>query len=122
MILDLKKHFVEDLDNIYRTHLIYRTIVVCGDNLADYKVLLENKDFSVYVVKAISNININYDTLDHRIILVNNEMVEDFLNSIIANDIDNFYTYITFTFDNTSMKDTIIKKYHNVRNIVSSIL
>jgi hypothetical protein len=120
MILDFKNQFVEDLDNIYKIHLIYRTIVVCDDNLADYKELLENKDFSVYVVKAVSNIN--YDTLDHRIILVNNEMVEDFLNNIIANNIDNFYTYITFTYDNISMKDTIIKKYHNVRNIVSSIL
>ena len=29
MKLDLKNQFVEELDNIYKTHLIYRTIVVC---------------------------------------------------------------------------------------------
>jgi hypothetical protein len=120
MNLDFKNQFVEDLDDIYKTHLIYRTIVVCDDDIEDYKMLLENKDFSVYVVKAVSNIN--YDTLDHRIILVNNKMVEDFLNNIIANNIDNFYTYITFTYDNSSMKDTIAKKYYNVGNIVNCIL
>ena len=120
MNLDLKNQFVEDLDNIYRTHLIYRTIVVCDKDIVDYKELLENKDFSVYVVNTVSNIN--YDTLDHRIILVNNKILEDFLNSIIANDIDNFYTYISFTYDNTSMKETIVKKYHNVCDIVNNIL
>ena len=120
MNLDLKNQFVEDLDNIYRTHLIYRTIVVCDKDIVDYKELLENKDFSVYVVNTVSNIN--YDTLDHRIILVNNKIIEDFLNSIIANDIDNFYTYILFTYDNTSMKEAIVKKYHNVRDIVKNIL
>jgi|UniRef100_A0A6C0CFN1 hypothetical protein len=120
MNLDLKNQFVEDLDNIYRTHLIYRTIVVCDKDIVDYKELLENKDFSVYVVNTVSNIN--YDTLDHRIILVNNKILEDFLNSIIANDIDNFYTYISFTYDNTSMKEAIVKKYHNVCDIVNNIL
>jgi hypothetical protein len=120
MNLDLKNQFVEDLDNIYRTHLIYRTIVVCDKDIVDYKELLENKDFSVYVVNTVSNIN--YDTLDQRIILVNNKILEDFLNSIIANDIDNFYTYISFTYDNTSMKEAIVKKYHNVRDIVKNIL
>jgi hypothetical protein len=120
MNLDLKNQFVEDLDNIYRTHLIYRTIVVCDKDIGEYKELLENKDFSVYVVNTVSNIN--YDTLDQRIILVNNKILEDFLNSIIANDIDNFYTYISFTYDNTSMKEVIVKKYHNVRDIVKNIL
>lgn len=120
MNLDLKNQFVEDLDNIYRTHLIYRTIVVCDEDTVDYKRLLENKDFSVYVVDEVSNIN--YDTLDHRIILVNNRILEDFLNNIIANNIDNFYTYITFTYDNTGMKVAIIKKYHNNRDIVNTIL
>jgi hypothetical protein len=120
MNLDLKNQFVEDLDNIYRTHLIYRTIVVCDKDIGEYKELLENKDFSVYVVNTVSNIN--YDTLDQRIILVNNKILEDFLNSIIANDIDNFYTYISFTYDNTSMKEAIVKKYHNVRDIVKNIL
>jgi hypothetical protein len=120
MKLDLKNQFIEKLENIYKTHLIYRTIVVCDKDIGEYKELLENKDFSVYVVNTVSNIN--YDTLDHRIILVNNKILEDFLNSIIANDLDNFYTYISFTYDNTSMKEAIVKKYHNFRNIVSSIL
>lgn len=120
MNLDLKNQFVEDLDNIYKTHLIYRTIVVCDDDIADYKRLLEKKDFSVYVVDAVSNIN--YDTLDHRIILVNNNIIEDFLNNIIANNINDFYTFIAFTYDNSCMKETILNKYHNNIDIADSIL
>lgn len=120
MNLDFKNQFVEDLDNIYKTHLIYRTIVVCDDDIADYKRLLENKDFSVYVVDAVSNIN--YDTLDHRIILVNNNIIEDFLNNIIANNINDFYTFIAFTYDNSGMKETILNKYHNNLDIADSIL
>ena len=40
MKLDLKNNFVEELDNIYTSHLIYRTIVVCNDDVLEYKKLL----------------------------------------------------------------------------------
>jgi hypothetical protein len=120
MKLDLKNQFVEELDNIYKTHLIYRTIVVCNDDILEYKDLLENKEFSVYVVNSISNIN--YDTLDHRIILIKNNLIEDFLNNIIINNINNFYTFIKFTYDNDTIKDTICKKYNNNQDIINNII
>jgi hypothetical protein len=120
MKLDLKNQFVEELDNIYKTHLIYRTIVVCNDDILEYKDLLENKEFSVYVVNSITNIN--YDTLDYRIILIKKDLFEDFLNNIISNNINNFYTYITFTYDNDNIKDTISKKYYNNYDIINNII
>lgn len=120
MSLDIKNQFVDELDNIYKTHLIYRTIVVCNDDIDEYKVLLENKEFSVYVVDTISNIN--YDALDFRILLIKYDMVEEFLNDIIANNISDFYTYIAFTYDNASIKDAISKKYYNNYDIVNNII
>jgi hypothetical protein len=120
MKLDLKNQFVEKLDNIYKTHLIYRTIVVCNDDISEYKDLLENKDFSVYTVNTVSNIN--YDSLDCRIILIKYDIIEDFLNNIISNNINNFYTYITFTEDNVNIKEEIINKYHNNYDIINNII
>jgi hypothetical protein len=120
MNLDFKNQFVEDLDDIYKTHLIYRTIVVCNDDILEYKNLLENKDFSVYIVNTVSNIN--YDALDYRIILIKYDIIEDFLNNIISNNINNFYTYITFTEDNDNIKNEIIKKYNNNYDIVNNII
>ena len=120
MKLDLKNQFVEKLDNIYKTHLIYRTIVVCNDDISEYKNLLENKDFSVYTVNTVPNIN--YDALDCRIILIKHDIIEEFLNNIILNNNNNFYTYITFTDDNNDIKDTIIKKYNNNYDIIKNII
>ena len=115
---DLKNQFIEKLENIYKTHLIYRTIVVCDDDIFEYKNLLEKKEFSVYIVNSISNIN--YDALDYRIILIKNNIFEDFLNNLILNNNIDFYTFITFTDDN--IKDIISKKYYNNSDILNYII
>jgi hypothetical protein len=120
MKLDFKNQFVEELDNIYKTHLIYRTIVVCKDDIADYKKLLEERDFSVYVVNTIATIN--YDALDYRVILINHNIFEEFLNYIISNNISNFYTYITFTYDNYIIKEVVSKKYFDKYEIINNII
>jgi hypothetical protein len=122
MKLDLKNQFVEELDNIYKTKLIYRTIVVCNDDIEEYKRLLENKDFSVYVVDVDAIATINYDALDHRVILIKHSLFEAFLNNIITNNITDFYTYIAFTYDNETIKETIYKKYNNCSDIISNII
>jgi len=120
MKLDLKNNFVEELDNIYKSHLIYRTIVVCNDDVLEYKKLLENKDYSVYVINTISNIN--YDTLDYRIFLIKSDLFEEFLNNIISNKMNDFYTFIKFTYENDIIKDTIYKKYNNNYEIINNII
>ena len=122
MKLDLKNQFVEELDNIYKTKLIYRTIVVCNDDIEEYKRLLENKDFSVYVVDVDAIATINYDALDHRVILIKHSLFEAFLNNIITNNITDYYTYIEFTYDNETFKEAIYKKYNNCSEIISNII
>ena len=120
MKLDLKNNFVDELENIYRTHLIYRTIVVCNNDVIEYKKLLEDKEFSVYVINTISNIN--YDALDYRILLIKSELFEEFLNNIISNKMSNFYTFIKFTYENDVIKEQISKKYYNNYEIMNNII
>jgi hypothetical protein len=120
MKLDLKNNFVDELENIYKTHLIYITIVVCNGDVIEYKKLLEDKDFSVYVINTISNIN--YDALDYRILLIKSELFEDFLSNIISNKMNDFYTFIKFTYENDIIKEKILKKYYNNYEILDNII
>ena len=112
--------FVEKLDNIYKSHLIYRTIVVCDGDIREYKRLLEKMDFSVYIVNLISNADfgIDYDALDYRVILIESAQIDQFLNTIFANNHTGFYTYITFTNDRDTVKDVITKKYDIMNEII----
>ena len=122
MKFDLKNQFVEELDNIDKTQLVYRTIVVCNNDIEEYKRLLEKKDFSVYVVDVDAIATINYDALDYRVILIKNTLFEEFLNNIISNNNTDFYTYIAFTYDNETFKEAIYKKYNNYSDIISNII
>ena len=112
--------FVEKLDNKYKSHLIYRTIVVCDGDISEYKRLLEKMDFSVYIVNLISNVDfgINYDALDYRVILIESSQIDQFLNTIFAKNHTGFYTYITFTNDRDTVKDVITKKYDIMNDII----
>jgi len=120
MKLDFKNNFVDELENIYKTHLIYRTIVVCNSDVIEYKKILEDNDFSVYVINTISNIN--YDELDYRILLIKSELFEDFLSNIISNKMNDFYTFIKFTYENDDIKERISKKYYNNYEIMNNII
>ena len=120
MKLDLKNNFIDELENLYKTHLIYRTIVVCNNDIIEYKKLLEDKEFSVYVIDTISNIN--YDTLDYRILLIKSELFEEFLSNVISNKMNNFYTFIKFTYENDVIKEQITKKYYNNNDIMNNII
>jgi hypothetical protein len=112
--------FVDKLDTLYNTHLIYRTIVVCDGDICEYKRLLEKRDFSVYLTEA--DADINYDTLDCRVILIESKRIEDFLNNVISKKINNFYTFITFTNDNDDAKDAITKRYSDNPDIINNIV
>lgn len=112
--------FVDKLEAMYNTHLIYRTIVVCDGDICEYKRLLEQRDFSVYVMDSETGYE---DALDCRVILIESKRIEGFLNTLISsNKIDNFYTFITFTNDNDDAKDAITTKYYDNRDIMDSVI
>ena len=103
--------FVDKLNALYNTHLIYRTIVVCDGDVCEYKRRLEKNEFSVYVVDAADAadaVSINYDALDCRVILIDSKRIESFLKNTM--NINTFYTFITFTNDNDSAKEALMKQ------------
>lgn len=109
--------FVDKLNALYNTHLIYRTIVVCDGDICEYKRLLEKNEFSVYVVDAVdtdTDTSVNYDTLDCRVILINSKRIESFLKNTM--NMNTFYTFITFTNDNDSAKEALmkLKQYNDI--------
>jgi hypothetical protein len=104
--------FVDKLDTMYNTHLIYRTIVVCDGDICEYKRLLEKRDYSVYIG---GDSNINYDALDCRVILIESKRIEEFLNTVMS---DTFYTFITFTNDNDDTKASITTNHDILNRII----
>lgn len=103
--------FVDKLNALYNTHLIYRTIVVCDGDVCEYKRRLEKNEFSVYVVDDADtdyDNSVNYDTLDCRVILIDSKRIESFLKNTM--NINTFYTFITFTNDNDSAKEALMKQ------------
>ena len=115
--------FVDKLNALYNTHLIYRTIVVCDGDVCEYKRRLEKNEFSVYVVEDAdadydNSVNydnsINYDALDCRVILIDSKRIESFLKNTM--NMNTFYTFITFTNDNDSAKEAImkLKQYNDI--------
>ena len=101
--------FIDKLNALYNTHLIYRTIVVCDGDVCEYKRRLEKNEFSVYVVDvADTDASINYDTLDCRVILIDSKRIESFLKNTM--NVNTFYTFITFTNDNDSVKEALMKQ------------
>lgn len=122
MDIDLKNKFVEGLDDIYKTMLIYRTIIVCNDDILEYKKLLETKDLSIYLVNTSANIDINYDDLDCRIILININILDEFFNNITSKKLYNFYTIIAFAPETVYMKESIYKNYCNYPEIIDNII
>ena len=109
--------FVDKLNALYNTHLIYRTIVVCDGDVCEYKRRLEKNEFSVYVVEdadADYDNSINYDALDCRVILIDSKRIESFLKNTM--NMNTFYTFITFTKDNDSAKEALmkLKQYNDI--------
>ena len=101
--------FEDKLNALYNTHLIYRTIVVCDGDVCEYKRRLEKNEFSVYVVDvADTDTSINYDALDCRVILIDSKRIESFLKNTM--NMNAFYTFITFTNDNDSAKEALMKQ------------
>ena len=84
--------FVNKLEEVYKNQLIYRTLVVYGNenNVCIYKYMLEQNNNSVYVV---NDRKIDYDKLDHRILMVNDNKFKDF----VQKNGNNFYNLVMYT-------------------------
>jgi len=85
--MDIYNNFIDKIENINRTYLIYRMIIVYKSNAELYKFDLENYYNSVYIVK---NLNIDFDKLDYRILLVHENDIGKIINK------GYYYNLVTF--------------------------
>ena len=84
--------FVNKLEEVYKNQLIYRTLIVYGNEkyVSIYKYMLEQNNNSVYVV---NNKKINYDKLDYRILMVNDKKLKNF----VEKNGSDFYDLVMYT-------------------------
>jgi len=84
--------FVNKLEEVYKNQLIYRTLIVYGNEtyVSIYKYMLEQNNNSVYVV---NNKKIDYDKLDYRILMVNDKKFKDF----VEKNGSDFYDFVMYT-------------------------
>lgn len=84
--------FVNKFEEVYKNQLIYRTLIVYGNEtyVSIYKYMFEQNNNSVYVV---NNKNIDYDKLDYRILMVNDKKYKDF----VEKNGSDFYNLVMYT-------------------------
>ena len=84
--------FVNKLEEVYKNQLIYRTLIVYGNEkyVSIYKYMLEQNNNSVYVV---NNKKINYNKLDYRILMVNDKKLKNF----VEKNGSDFYDFVMYT-------------------------
>jgi len=106
------ENFIINLENIYGLHSIYRTIIVCKDNIDFYEELLDKKNYSVYKIYNFEDID--YDSLDKRVFLINEDFFINFIKEINIKYKKMFYNLVTFT--PYCDKNNIIKEYKDLVN------
>jgi len=104
--IDIYNNFIDKIENINKTYLIYRMIIVYKNNVELYKFSLENYDNSVYIV---NNLDIDFDKLDYRILMVHENDIQKIANKSY------YYNLITFAPCCTCFN---IKKHVNSKIII----
>ena len=75
---------LKKLEELYSNNLVYRTIIVCK-NIEDHKNILNTNNYDAYVIDKYKNIN--YDSLDTRIFLIEKDNFIKFIKD--SNDNEN---------------------------------
>jgi hypothetical protein len=71
---------LKKLEELYSNNLVYRTIIVCK-NIEDHKKILNTNNYDAYLIDKYENIN--YDTLDTRIFLIEKDNFIKFIKDSI---------------------------------------
>jgi len=91
---DMFDMFVQDLENIYHKNSIYRAIVVTDLKKEEwYAKQLEQYNHSVFIAHTITNQD--YDTIDNRVLLMNYDIFDKFLDYIYSNILSSSYNLIS---------------------------
>ena len=71
---------LKKLEELYSNNLVYRTIIVCK-NIEDHKKIMNTNNYDAYLIDKYENIN--YDTLDTRIFLIEKDNFIKFIKDSI---------------------------------------
>lgn len=74
---------LKKLEELYSNNLVYRTIIVCK-NIEDHKNILNTNNYDACVIDKYENIN--YDSLDTRIFLIEKDNFIKFIKDSIDNE------------------------------------
>jgi len=119
--MSLIKNFIENIeDNIYKQHLIYRSILITNNNIESFilKNELTKKDYNSMVVKSIDE-TIDYNNIDNRIIILSFDKFINFIDYIdIKSGLSNSsFNFIAFNYTiNSETLEALIKFYMNKTN------
>lgn len=107
-------NFVEDLEKIYQTYSIYRAIIVTDIKTEqEYTELLEQYNHSVRVINTITDQD--YDNIDDRILLMNYEVFNNFMDYFSYNIINTSFNLIAYTYDiKDNIKNNLVCKYNKL--------
>lgn len=122
---------INRLEKLYSDYLVYRTIIVCDNNIDKYLIILKENNYDSYVLKEYDDA-IDYDSLDTRIFLIEKGNFIEFIEKYIENknrvnvDIDihrygaYFYNSIIIQFENDNdiigETERIKRKYKEISN------
>lgn len=106
---------LKKLKELYEDNLVYRTIII-SNNIEICKEILNTNNYDVYVIDKYKNIN--YDSLDTRIFLIDKNNFTQFINDLNDNNINsynsNFYNAVIY--DSNDSNDSYYKELRNICN------
>lgn len=107
-------NFVEDLEKIYQTYSIYRAIIITDIKTEqEYTELLEQYNHSVRVINTITDQD--YDNIDDRILLMNYEVFNNFMDYFDYDIINTSFNLIAYTYDiKDNIKNNLVCKYNKL--------
>ncbi len=105
--------FINDMENIYQSHSIYRGVVATDVNKEEeYKELLESHTHTARIIHTIDDID--YEGLDSRVLIMDYLIFREFIKKVLYNK-DTSYNFIGITYDiDNDIKDELIAFYRDV--------
>lgn len=107
------------LDELYTSHLVYRTIIVCDDTDI-YKYILNRSNYEVFILNKFSD-EINYDELDIRIFIIKTCDFLQFIRDYNKKKLDICF-YNSIIFDSEEDKNIELKKLYQTISMNNTLI
>jgi len=111
--ISLCQDLLYDIETIYSTHSIYRTIIICNENIDLYIDFFKKKDFNVHIIDKYEYIN--YDLIDKRIFIIKEDIFISFIKEINNNHkYKDIIFYNLLAFAKECNKEKLLMEYKKI--------